>query len=158
MGLQFVDLNDQQLQQLHKLISELDAAAEQELEGRKKILLVGGTDTGRNINKSKLVLDGFYVLQATTTDEVFDILANEPPDAMIMEWQETAFNCKGLLAKIKEKPQYETIIRVVLSALTDVSVQRDIIAAGAHRCMAKMDTNPARLSQALKQLIAERDG
>ena len=158
MGLQFVDLDDRQVVQLHKLISELDAAAAQEPEGRRKILLVGGTDTSRNINKSKLVLDGFYVLQATTPEEVFHILKNEPPDAMILEWQETAFNCKGLLAQIKETPQFDPVIRVVLAALTDVSVQRDIIAAGAHRCMAKMDTNPARLSQVLKQLIAERDG
>jgi CheY-like chemotaxis protein len=158
MGLQFVDLDEEQELQLRKLISELDDAASQELDGRKKILLVGGTATARNINKSKLVLDGYYVLQATTPAEVFQILDNEPPDAMTLEWQEPAFNCRGLLAQIKEKPQYDGIIRVVLSALTDVSVQRDIIAAGAHRCMAKMDTNPARLSQVLKQLIAERDG
>jgi CheY-like chemotaxis protein len=157
MGLQFVDLDDKKKIRLNKLISELAEAASKELEGRKKILLVGGTDTARNINKSKLVLDGFYVLQATTADEIFHILNNETPDAMVLEWQETKFNCKGVLARIKENSQYAAIIRVVLSALTDSSVQREILQAGAHRCMAKMDTNPVRLSLALKQLIAERD-
>ena len=157
MGLQFVDLDDKKKIQLNKLISELDKAAAKELEGRKKILLVGGTDTARNINKSKLVLDGFYVLQAITADEIFRILNNEAPDAMVLEWQETEFNCKEVLARIKETPQYDATIRVVLSALTDSSIQREILQAGAHRCMAKMDTNPVRLSLALKQLIAERD-
>jgi CheY-like chemotaxis protein len=157
MGLQFVALDEKQLAMLKKLISELDEAAAQELEGRKKILLVGGTDTARNINKSKLVLDGFYVLQATTPDEVFHILDNDPPDAMTLEWQEPAFNCKELLAQIKQNSQYDPVVRVVLSTLTDISVQRTIIDAGAHRCMAKMDTNPARLSIVLKQLIEERD-
>lgn len=158
MGLEFVDLDENQKERLHKLISELDEAAAQELEGRKKILLVGGTDTARNINKSKLVLDGFYVLQATTADEVFQILRDESPDAMVLEWQETVFNCKGLLARINEMPEYDAVIRIVLSVLTDTYVQREILDAGAHRYMAKMDTNPARLSLALKQLIEERDG
>jgi CheY-like chemotaxis protein len=156
MGMEFVNLDDKQKTRLNTLISELDAAAK-ELEGRKKILLVGGTDTARNINKSKLVLDGFYVLQATTADEVFQILEEEPPDAMVLEWQETTFYCKGLLAQIKEKSQYDAIIRVVLSALTDTYVQREIIDAGAHRYMAKMNTNPAKLSLTLKNLIDERD-
>jgi CheY-like chemotaxis protein len=158
MGMQFIGLDDKQQAQLNKLINELDETAAKELEGRKIILLVGGTDTARNINKSKLVLDGFYVLQATTADEVFKILQEESPDAMVVEWQETKFNCKGLLARIKQNPEYDAIIRIVLSALTDSFVQREILDAGAHRYMAKMDTNPAKLSLALKQLIEERDG
>jgi CheY-like chemotaxis protein len=157
MGMQFVELDDKQKMQLNKLISELDEVALKELEGRRKILLAGGTDTARNINKSKLVLDGFYVMQAKTADEVFNLLNNEAPDAIVLEWQETAFSCKGVIARIKENPRYGAIIRVVLSALTDSSVQREILDAGAHRCMAKMDTNPAKLSQVLKQLIEERE-
>ena len=157
MGLQFVDLSVKQKAQLEKLISELDKAATKEAEGRKKILLAGGTDTARNINKSKLVLDGFYVMQATTADEVFRILNNEAPDAIILEWQEAIFNSKGMLARIKANPQYDAIIRVVLSVLTDASIKTEILEAGAHSCMAKMDTNPAKLSLALKQLIEERD-
>jgi len=158
MGLQFVDVDEKCGMQLKKLISELEKAAAQEMEGRKKILLIGGTDTARNINKSKLVLDGFYVLQATTADEVFKILQEEPPDAMVVEWQEAKFNCKGLLAKIKQNPDNNAIIRVVLSALTDSQIQREILDAGAHKYMAKMDTNPVKLSNVLKQLIEERDG
>ena len=158
MGLQFIDVDEKCKMQLKKLISELDKAAAQEMEGRKKILLVGGTDTARNINKSKLVLDGFYVLQAKTADEVFKILQDEPPDAMVVEWQEAKFNCKGLLSKIKQNPANNAVITVVLSALTDSQIQREILDAGAHKYMAKMDTNPAKLSNVLKQLIEERDG
>ena len=158
MGLQFVDVDVKKKMQLKKLVKELDEATAKELEGRKKILLVGGTDTARNINKSKLVLDGFYVLQATTADEVFKTLQEEPPDALVLEWQETKFNCKGLLARINQNPANDAIIKVVLSALTDSQVQREILDSGAHKYMAKMDTNPAKLSNVLKQLIEERDG
>ena len=157
MGLQFVTLDDKQKMRLSKLISELHGTSAMELEGRKKILLVGGTDTARNINKSKLVLDGFYVMQAATSEEVFRFLKNEPPDAMVIDWQEKTFNCKRLLARIKEDPLYDTIIRVVLSALTDSFIQKEILDAGAHRYMAKMATTPAKLSLVLKQLINERD-
>ena len=158
MGMQFVDLDDKQKAQLDKLINSLDESARKELEGRKRILLVGGSDTARNINKSKLVLDGFYVMQATSVDEVYKILQDETPDAMVLEWQETKFNCKGLLFRIKENSQFDSIIIIVFSALTDADVHREIIDAGADRCMAKMDTNPVKLSQTLSALIEERDG
>jgi len=158
MGLMFIEVDAERRAKLKKLVAELDQAAAKEMEGKKKILLIGGSDTARNINKSKLVLDGFYVLQATTADEVFKVLKEEPPDAMVMEWQETKFNCKGLLARINQNPVYNAIIKVVLSALTDSQVQRDILNSGAHKYLAKMDTNPAKLSNILKQLIEERDG
>jgi CheY-like chemotaxis protein/DNA-directed RNA polymerase subunit M/transcription elongation factor TFIIS len=159
MGMQFVDLDDKQKVQLAKLINSLDESARKELEGRKIILLAGGSDTARNINKSKLVLDGFYVLQATNADQVFEILQNETPDVMVLDWQETSFNSKGLLAQIRQKPQYKNVIIIVLSALTDssASAQREILDGGAEMYMAKMDTNPAKLSQALSALIEERD-
>jgi len=158
MGLMFVDIDDSQKAELHKLINSLDAAAQQELEGRMKILLVGGSDTARNINKSKLVLDGFYVMQATSVDEVFRILQKERPDAIVMDWQETEFNMRGLFYQIKEKRQYDDIIIVVLSTLTDATVQKEIIDAGADRYMTKMDASPVKLSMTLKKLIEEKKG
>ena len=156
MGLMFVDVDDVQRVKLQKLISSLDAESQRELEGRLKILLVGGSDTARNINKSKLVLDGFYVLQATSVGEVNKILQQEKPDAIVMDWQETSFNCRGLFYQIKGNRQYDDIGIVVLSTLTDAAVQKEIIDAGADRYMAKMDTNPAKLSMTLKKLLEEK--
>ncbi len=158
MGLQFVDIDDIQKDKLQKLINSLDEAASKELEGRKVILLAGGSDTARNIIKSKLVLDGFYVLQATNADEVFEILEDETPDVMVLDWQETSFYSKGLLVQIKQTPQYDNVIIIVLAALTDAYAQKEILDAGADRYMAKMDTNPAKLSLTLKELIEEKEG
>jgi CheY-like chemotaxis protein len=157
MGLQFVDVDGPQKVKLQKLVSSLDESARKALEGRKIILLAGGSDTARNIYKSKLVLDGFYVLQATNADEVFGILQNETPDAMVLDWQETSFYSKGLLTQIRQTPQYDNVIIIVLAALTDTSAQREILDTGADRYMAKMDTNPAKLSLILKEIIAGRD-
>jgi DNA-binding response OmpR family regulator len=156
MGLMFVDVDDAQRAKLQKLIDSIDAAAQQELEGRMKIMLVGGSDTARNIVKSKLVLDGFYVMQATSVDEVYKILQHERPDAMVLDWQATAFNCPGLFHQIKENHQYDDIIIVVLSTLTDAAVQKEIIGAGADRYMTKMDASPVKLSMTLKKLIEEK--
>jgi len=156
MGLMFVDINDSQKTELQKLINSLDATAEQELDSRTRILLVGGSDTARNINKSKLVLDGYYVMQATSVDEVFRILQHEKPDAIVMDWQETGFNSRGLFYRIKENHDYDDIVIVVLSTLTDASVQKEIIDAGADRYMTKMDASPVKLSMTLKKLIEER--
>jgi CheY-like chemotaxis protein len=158
MGMQFVDLGDSQKQKLDKLINSLDEASRMEMEDRSIILLAGGSDTARNINKSKLVLDGFYVLQATNADEVFGILKNETPDVMVLDWQETSFYSKGLLAQVRQTPQYDDVIIIVLAALTDAYAQREILDAGAEMYMAKMDTNPVKLSKTLTSLIEKRDG
>lgn len=158
MGLQFVNIDDTRMDQLMKLINSLDDAAGKELEGRKIILLAGGSDMARNIIKSKLVLDGFYVQQATDADGVFEILQNETPDAMVLDWQETSFYSKELLVQIKQTPQYDNVTIIVLAALTDANVQQEILDAGADRYMAKMQTNPGKLSQTLKQLIEEGEG
>lgn len=158
MGMEFIDLDDSTALKLEKLIGELGETATNEQGGRKTVLLTGGTETTRNINKSKLVLDGFYVLLATTAAEIFEILGRETVDAMVLDWQDTGYNCKEVLTKIRETPAYEKTIRVVLSVLTDSEVQQEIMDAGAHRCMVRMETNPVKLSHALSQLITERDG
>ena len=127
MGMMFVDLDDTTVMELEKFVAELAEKETDELEGRKKVLLTGGTETTRNINKSKLVLDGFYVQLATSADEIFKILDRQKMDAMVLDWQDTEYNCKEILTKIRENPAYEKIIRVVLSALTDTEIQREII-------------------------------
>lgn len=158
MGLQFVDLNYDQQTKLDDLISSLEEVAGNEIEDRKVILLAGGSDTARNINKSKLVLDGFYVLQAINADQVFEILEHETPDAMLLDWQETFFQPQEMLDRIRQIPQYDNVIIIVQAALTDAYVEKEILDAGADRCFAKMDTTPAKLSQFLKQLIKEKRG
>jgi len=158
MGLEFIDLDYDQQTRLGDLINSLDEAASKEMEGRKIILLAGGSDTARNINKSKLVLDGFYVLQATNADQVFEILQNETPDAMLLDWQESDLQPKEMLGRIRQTPQYDNVIIVVQAALTDLLVQKEILDAGADRYLAKMDTNPAKLSQIFKQLIKVKEG
>ena len=158
MGLQFMDIDDTQKDKLQTLINSLDETSRKVLKGRKIILLAGGSDTARNIYKSKLVLDGYYVLQATNAEEVFEILQNETPNVMVLDWQETSFYSKGLLTQIRQTPQYDNVIIIVLAALTDAYAQREILDAGADRYMAKMDTNPAKLSQTLREIIEESKG
>ena len=77
---------------------------------------------------------------------------------MVLDWQETSFYSKGLLAQIRQTPQYDNVIIIVLAALTDSFAQKEILDAGAERYMAKMDTNPAKLSKTLSELIEERNG
>jgi CheY-like chemotaxis protein len=62
------------------------------------------------------------------------------------------------LAQIRQTPQYDNVIIIVLATLTDSHAQREILDAGAERYMAKMDTNPAKLSKILNELIEEREG
>ena len=77
---------------------------------------------------------------------------------MLLDWQESDLQPKEMLGRIRQLPQYDNIIIVVQAALTDLLIQKEILDAGADRYLAKMDTNPAKLSQIFKQLIKVREG
>jgi len=158
MGLMFVNVDDIQRAKLQKLLNSLGAEALQELECRTKILLVGGSNSARNIYKSKLVLDGFCVMQATTITDVNKTMVLERPDAIIMDWQEKAFDCQRLLYKIKKNHLDDDICIVVLSTFTDSAAQKEIIDAGADSYLAKVGTSPVKLSLTLQMLIKKRKG
>ena len=62
MGLQFVELGAEQQTELKTLLTELETKSP--ARSKKRILIVDDTDTVRRMNKSRLILDGFTVLEA----------------------------------------------------------------------------------------------
>ena len=80
----------------------------------------------------------------------------ERPDAIVMDWEEKAFDCRRLLYQIRENHLPNDISIVVLSTLTDAVVQKEIIDAGADSYMAKVGTSPVKLSLTLQMLIEKK--
>ena len=153
MGLQFVDLSDDTRVQLKKYIGVQDAEAYSNLEERKTILLAGGSDTARRISKSKLVLEGFYVVEATTDKEIFDSFEIQVPDVIVIDWQDEVINGMFTLNKVKKNAQWKKVITIVLSGVSDKEMKQKVLDAGADIFLAKMDTPPAKLADKLMECL-----
>lgn len=157
MGLKFKDLGQEQKRELRRIVEELEKKKQEKSMGEKTVLLAGGSNTSRRINRSKLLLEGFNVFEAKTHVETLDMIQEQNPQVIVLDWQETEIEGAALLSKIRQSPQSDDISIVVLSALTDSAVQEEILAAGADLCLAKMETNPAKLSQTLKMQLKYRE-
>lgn len=154
MGLQFADIPDDKRSQLQKYIEVLDAEATTALDDRKIILLAGGSDTARRISKSKLVLEGYYVIEATSDKEVIDSFNNQVPDVIVIDWQDGKINGEDVLATVKKNDRWKKAIAVVQSGVSDREMQQRVLAAGADIFLAKMDTPPIKLAAKLKECLA----
>ncbi len=156
MGLKFKDLGQEHKKELCRIVEGLEKKKQVKSIGGKTVLLAGGSDTTRRINRSKLLLDGFNVFEAKTHVEILDMIQAQNPQVIVLDWQGTEIEGTTFLSKIRQSSRSGDISIVVLSALTDSAVQKAILAAGADLCLAKMETNPAKLSQTLKDHLKYR--
>ncbi|MCF6290581.1 MAG: zinc-ribbon domain-containing protein [Desulfobacterales bacterium] len=157
MGLQFVDLSPEQLARLRKYFAELSANDAAAMEKRKTVLLAGGSEMARRITKGNLMLEGYAVFEAMDTKEVMRKISSQIPDIIVIDWQEKALDGADLLARLQRSPKWRRIAKVVVSAVTDKALQQRVMAAGADRFLAKMDTPPVKLAERIKEIAAARD-
>lgn len=158
MGLRFVGLTPAQRNLLQSyLTNELSVEDARSPEQKKTVvLLAGGSETARRIMKSKLVLEGFAVIEAMSFAEILKKLNVQIPDIIVIDWQEKAVEGAELLNRLKKHAQWKKMMKVVLSAVSDKAMQQKIMEAGADEFLAKMDTPPVRLADHLKKFIAAR--
>ncbi len=157
MGLEFVGMTTGQKQRLHTFFkTEMTAADAAVLQQKKRILLIGGTETHRRIAKSKLTLEDFIVFEASTTSEALQKLVDPLPDIVVIDWQDQAIDCTAVLGMMKKDAHCESIIKVVLTAVSNQEVQEKISEAGADECLAKIDTPPVKLAERIKSIVDSR--
>lgn len=157
MGLQFCELPASARARLKKFFAQETSMEESaSLDSRKRVLLAGGSEVNRRIAKSKLVLEGYAVVEAIDTGDVFRKMTAQVPDVILIDWQDKKLDGEELLRKLKQKPDWRRIIKIVLSAVSNEVMQEKIMAAGADEFLAKMDTPPVRLADRIKQIIESR--
>lgn len=105
----------------------------------KKILLVEDSPFFQKVEQSYLESGGYQVVLAANGLEALEILASEKIDLVLTDIQMPLLNGYELLKKIRQKPAYDTIPIVAISALTG-SLNRDRgLASGFDRYEYKLD-------------------
>jgi CheY-like chemotaxis protein len=124
--------------------------------GNKTILLVDDNETSRRINKSRLVLDGYSMLEAKDGIEALDLLTKEKIDLMVLDLYMERLDGFQVLSIMREKPEWKEIPVLVLSARNSSDEVNKAISAGATEFLMKMTTSPIKLSQRIGNYLMRR--
>ncbi|MBI3376774.1 MAG: response regulator [Nitrospirae bacterium] len=151
MGLQFADMSAERQVELKNFLTELEKKTS--VSSKKRILIVDDNDAVRRMNKSKLILDGFTVLEARNGVEAIKILQAEHLDLAVFDLFMEPMDGFKLTALIRQMPQHKDIPVIVFSARSTPDVIEQAKNAGATIFLPKTITSPIKMSENVKKLL-----
>ncbi len=147
MGLQFLNLSPF----TRKTI--LDYIAVSGEKTKTTVLIVEDNEASRRMNKSKLILDGFGVMEAANGIEALKALQNSIPDLIVLDLYMEGMDGFKVLSFLRADEKYRNIPVMVLSARGDKAEIEKAMAMGANAFLVKMMTSPIKLSEAVKKMV-----
>lgn len=154
MGLMFIDLSSENLSVIRDFIE--NSSVKQEEAIKKKVLIVDDNASSRRMNKSKLVLDGFEVLEAADGFEAIALLEKEAISLVVLDLYMDKLDGFKVLSIMRQKPAMINIPVLVFSARTNPKEIERAMSAGATEFLPKMITTPVKLSERVKQYHLSR--
>jgi CheY-like chemotaxis protein/Tfp pilus assembly protein PilZ len=154
IGIMFIALDLERKNEIETFIASVTNKVPD--AGNKTILLVDDNETSRRINKSRLVLDGYSVLEAKDGIEALDLLTKEKIDLMVLDLYMERLDGFQVLSIMREKPEWKEIPVLVLSARNSSDEVNKAISAGATEFLMKMTTSPIKLSQRIGNYLMRR--
>lgn len=154
MGLMFMERTPDALALLREFIDGASVPLSEAV--RKKVLIVDDNAMNRRMNKSRLVLDGFAVLDAGNGLEAIEIMGKEQIDLVVLDLYMDKLDGFKVLSIMRSKEEWKGIPVIVLSARsTPVEVDK-AIAAGATEFLPKMTTTPVKLGERVKNHLLSK--
>ena len=151
VGLTFIDLDDDQRCSIRSFV---ETYARDTLASRKrKVLLVEDTESIRRMYKSRLVCDGYFVVEATDGVAALAKLEQNLPDVVVLDLYMEGMNGFKVLSYMKGHPAMKGIPVIVLSARGLPDDLNRAMSLGAEGFLVKMVTSPAKLSQYLERFF-----
>lgn len=155
IGIIFVDLSSDQKAALLAFVESAgqtfaDAAT------TKKILLVDNNAASRSMNRSKLLLDGYSIIEAKDGIEAIGVLEREPIALMVLDLYMEPLDGYKVLSIVRQKPEWKDLPVLVLSARSSSEEVDKAISAGATEFLVKMTTSPLKLSQRIAAYLGSK--
>ena len=156
MGIQFIDLTDNQRLMIKQLIEVLKIESDKTQSQEKQILIIEDNDIMRKLYKTKLIADGFSVIEARDGVEGISVLVENTPDIIVLDLYMKRMDGFKVLSIIKSSPKWANISVLVFSALITQDVIDKLISGGADDFLVKQVTSPFELSDAVKALLQRK--
>ena len=156
MGLKFIDLSEKQKAMIKELIDNTMKKSALNLN-KKKILLVEDNDMTRQLYKSKLLMEGFSVIEAKNGIEAIKFLREQIPDLLILDLYMEKMDGFKVLSILRITPQWESLPVIVCSSRLTKDVIEKLSNAGATEFLSKIITSPAKLAETARAVIQRYD-
>jgi DNA-binding response OmpR family regulator len=124
--------------------------------GKKKVLLVEDTAQIRNVYKSRLLLDGYDVIDVESAMDAMKYLRDYLPDLVLLDLVMPVMDGFKLLGIIRETPNMAELPVIILSAKGASAEIEKALGMGISGYLIKTTTSPAKLSQTVKDLFASQ--
>jgi len=153
IGVQFIDLNDNQKLLIKNLAESIHFESQKVRNQEKQILIIEDNDMMRKLYKAKLVADGFSVIEARDGVEGISLLAENTPDIIVLDLYMKRLDGFKTLSVIKSS-KWARIPVLIFSSLITQDVINRLIEGGADDFLIKQVTSPDELSKAIKAFLA----
>lgn len=121
------------------------------------ILIVDDAELLRNIYNAKLMAEGFSVKMASNGAEALKVIATAPPDVILLDLVMPIVDGYKVLQAVKADPRTASIPVIVFSAKGATEEITKATDAGADGFLIKATTNPNKVVQKVKEVLAERN-
>lgn len=101
----------------------------------------------------KFEMEGFDVKFAEDGQQAIDILKDWKPDVALIDIMMPRVNGLDVLKYIKERPDYEDVLTIMLTNLGNEATAEEIYKLGATEYIVKADMTPLEVSEKVKELI-----
>lgn len=120
---------------------------------KKKVLLVGGDATARRIIKSKLVQEGFTVLEAADGTEGLKTASSSCVDLVMLDM--SLGDMDGLEALERFRKEFPGTPVVVISPRGEKSIMEKAFSIGAAAFLPKMLASPLKVAETVKYALLQ---
>lgn len=151
MGVQFIEVTPDQEAAIQDFVNSAVRASSG--DAKKTVLIVDDNAAQRRMNKSRLVLDGYSVLEAEDGFQALDVLEKEKVGLVVLDLYMEKLDGYKVLSIVRQKPEWKDIPVLVLSARSSADEIDKAIEAGATEFLMKMMTSPLKLSQRIKMYL-----
>jgi PleD family two-component response regulator len=158
MGIKFIGLTNMHRDMISSFIEQRSARTSKVKTEKDSVLLIEDNDMLRRMHKSKLVLEGFQVIDVDDPMDAIKFLKTETPDLIILNLFIEKMDGFKVLAILRESPQWKDIPVIVFSAKGTQDVIDKVLDAGADEFLVKMMTSPAKLALSAKRVLKRKSG
>jgi PleD family two-component response regulator len=152
MGVEFRELTQAQEAAIQDFVNSAMQASSG--NAKKTVLIVDDNASLRRMNRSRLVLDGYSVLEAEDGIKALDMLEKEKIDLVVLDLYMERLDGYKVLSIMRQKPEWKDLPVLVFSARSSADEVDMALSAGATEFLVKMMTSPVKLSQRVKMYLS----
>jgi len=154
MGLMFLETSPDALAEIRQY---MDCHAENHADiAKKKVLIVNDNALSRRMTKSRLILDGFTVLEANDSFQAITVLEKGQASLVVLDLYMERMDGFKFLTLMRQHTDWKEIPVLVLSARNTPDEIEQVINAGATEFLPKVTTEPAKLSERIQQYLSSK--